>query len=312
MYRWLVIIGFLLFCLEIKPNDSIRIVSYPRHLHLFAKINSSFSQIEIQNPDIKNSLQFQPNAGGNIKLGFYYSWLGFAYSFILPSNKLTNEKFGKTKGFSLDGHLMKTRFMLDVDYKRYTGYYLLNPGKFVSNWDKNKPFPQSPDLSTSVLSASFAYVFRPDRFSPKAAYAHTRAMRVSGGSWMLGGFASISKINSDSSIVSSEIMQFVDPKLELKEVTFSDLGVSFGYSYLLTILKKNFISLSLQPGISYQKIAKKSSITNALENINTISVRTSIHFSMGHNGDKYYYGISGYLESSLINNLNNQLSFSSG
>lgn len=310
--RGLFIISLLLLYVESKSNDSLRVISYPRHIQVYAKIISSYSQIEIEDPDIKNVLLIKPNVGANFKIGFYYSWLGLGYSFILPAEPEMNRKFGKTRGYSFDAHFMKPKLMLDFTMNSFKGYYLSNPEDFVQDWNTDNVYPQSTGLETFVLSASFAYVFKPERFSPTAAYSFTKSMRRRGGSWVLGGFASLSSINSDSSIVSSSIRQYINPQLNLKDVTFSDVGISFGYSYLLTIFKKNFLSISFMPGVSYQRISQKSAINESYKRFNALSGRTVLHFSVGRNGDKYYWGLAGYIESSVINNLNTKLTLASG
>lgn len=294
------------------PNDSLRVVSFPRHINFYTKIGPSFSQVEISNPHLRESLMFEPNPQSLIGFGFSYSWLAIGFKFELPSEKYADLKYGKTQKFDFEAHYTMRRLVVDLTVKDYKGFYFSNPKTYIDGWSSGDPYPQMSDLETITLAASFTYVFSPDRYSSNAAYTFTNAMRRRGGSWMLGGFASISGVASDSSIVPAAIKQYVDPELDLKNVVYTDFGISIGYSYLLTIYKKYFISFTLLPGLSYQNITQQSSIDQTIKEYESLSVRTISRFSLGRNGDKYYWGLASYLESSLVNHHDTDLSLSSG
>ena len=296
-----------------KDKDSLRIISFPRHIQFYTKLGPTYSQLEIQNPDIPKNLIFKPNPQSMIGFGFSYSWLSLGVSFLLPSNDTEDRKYGKTRKIDFEAHYTMRRLMIDLTLKNYKGFYLSNPNKFISSWSNSDPYPQSPNLQTVSLAASIAYVFSPDRYSPNAAYTFTKAMRRSGGSWMLGGFFSINGVISDTSIVPGIIKKNgIDPKLDLRGVIFSNIGVSFGYSHLFTILKKNFISFTLLPGLSVQKVTQYSSIDGSVNEFSTLALRNILRFSIGRNGDKYYWGLATYIESSTVKHQDSELFLNSG
>mgnify|MGYP001209449840 CR=1 FL=1 len=297
---------------NVLSNDTLRIVSFPRDINLYAKIGPSFSQVEIQNPDIPQNLVFKPNPQPLVGFGFSYSWISFSFSFMLPSSDADDIKYGKTKKYDFEAHYTMRRLTVDLTLKSYKGFYLDNPDKFIDSWRKRYPYPQAPSLQTLTLAASVAYFFNPDRFSPNAAYTFTKAMRRSGGSWMLGGFFSINGVVSDTSIVPGVIKQYVDPKLDLTGVVFKNIGVSFGYSHLFTIHKKNFVSFTLYPGISFQNVTQWSSIDGSVKKYNTLALRTIYRISIGRNGDKFYWGTNIYVESTNIKQSKSQLTLNSG
>ncbi len=295
-----------------KGKDSLRVISFPRHIQFYTKLGPTYSQVEIQNPDIPKNLIFKPNPQSMIGFGFSYSWLSLGVNFLLPSDNAADRKYGKTRKFDFEAHYTMQRLMVDLTLKTYQGFYLSNPRKFNSNWRSSDPYPQAPKLQTVSLATSFAYIFSPDRYSPNAAYTFTKAMRRSGGSWMLGGFFSINGIISDTSIVPGIIKKYVDPKLDLRGVVFSNIGVSFGYSYLFTIYKKNFISFTFLPGLSVQKVTQYSSIDGSVNKFNTLALRNILRFSIGRNGDKYYWGLATYIESSTVKHQKSDLFLNSG
>ena len=163
-----------------------------------------------------------------------------------------------------------------------------------------------------ITAIVFAYIFNPDKYSSNAAYTFSKAMRKSGGSWMLGGFISINAVASDSSIVPLAIKQFVDPKLNLSSVGFANIGVSFGYSHLFVIRKKWFVSFTFLPGLSQQKVVQTSSIDSTTTEYNSLSLRNISRFSIGYNAEHYYWGIQSYVESSLVQHGKSQLFLNSG
>jgi len=304
----------VLFSLNGLSNDTLRVVSFPRHFQFYTTLGPTFSQVEIQNPDLPEKLLFKPNPQSLVGFGFSYSWLGLGVSFMLPSDEISDKTYGKTQKFDFEAHYTMPRLMIDLTLKNYKGFYFSNPEKYIETWKTGDPYPQAPNLQTVSLAASFAYVFSPDRYSSNAAYSFTQAMRRSGGSWMLGGFFSINGVISDTSIVPAIIKQNsgFDPKLDLKGVVFSNIGVSFGYSHLFTVYQKNFIAFTILPGISLQNVSQYSSLDGSMKEYSVLSPRTILRFSIGRNGDKYYSGFSMYIESSSIKELNSQLLLNSG
>lgn len=298
--------------LKASSNDTLRVVSFPRQIHFYTKLGPTYSQVKIQNPDIPKDLLFKPNPQSIFGFGFSYSWLGLGVSFLLPSDNAADRKYGKTQKFDFEAHYTLRKLVVDLTLKSYKGFYFDNADRYIDSWHKGDPYPQAPNLHTVSLAASFAYVFRPDRYSSNAAYSYTQAMRRSGGSWMLGGFFSVNGVASDSSIVPLAIKQYVDPKFDLNSVVFTNLGVSFGYSHLFTIRKKNFIAFTLLPGLSLQNVKQWSSVDGSEKEYNTLALRTISRFSIGRNGDKYYWGLSTYLETSSVKNLDSQLDLNSG
>ena len=299
--------------LNANSKDSIRVVSFPKHIQFYTKLGPSYSQLEIQNPAIAKKLIFKPNPQSMIGFGFSYSWLSLGVSFLLPSDNAADEKYGKTQKFDFEAHYTMRKLMIDLTLKNYKGFYLSNPGKFISSWNSGDPYPQAPNLQTVSLAASIVYVLRPDRYSSNAAYSFTKAMRRSGGSWMLGGFFSINGVISDTSILPSVIKENgIDPKLDLRGIVFSNIGVSYGYSHLFTIWKKNFFSFTLLPGLSAQKVTQYSSIDGSVKEFSTLALRNILRFSIGRNGDNYYWGLATYIESSTVKHNDSQLFLNSG
>ena len=308
----ILLILFVFLSTKALPIDSLRVISFPRHIQFYTKIGPTYSQVEIQNPDLPKNLLFKPNPQSLVGFGFSYSWLGLGVSFMLPSSDANDKKYGKTQKFDFEAHYTMRRLMVDLTLKSYKGFYFSNPDKYINTWHSGDQYPQVPNLQTVSLAASFAYVFSPDRYSSNAAYSFTKAMRQSGGSWMIGGFFSINGVVSDTSIVPGIIKQYVDPKLDLKGVIFSNIGFSFGYSHLFTIRRKNFISFTLLPGLSLENVKQYSSIDGSYKEFNTLALRNILRFSIGRNSDRYYWGLATYVESSTVKQVNSQLFLNSG
>lgn len=295
-------------------SDSLRprIVDFPKDIHLYSKIGPAYSQLEIEHPNIDETLLFKPNPQSIVGLGFSYSWLGLGMSFLLPADDLSIKKYGRTQKYDFEAHYTMSRLMVDLTLKSYRGFYFSNANDFISNWNQNDFYPQLPDLQTFSIATSFAYIFNPSKYSSNAAYSYTKAMRRSGGSWMLGGYFSINGVSSDSSIVPLIVKEHVDPKLDLKAIVFSNFGVSFGYSHLFTLWKKYFISFTLLPGISFQHVIQESTVNDSIKEYDVISMRNISRFSIGKNGDKFYWGVSTYVESTFVKESKTQLILNSG
>jgi len=282
---------FFLHGTTFAESDSIRIVDYPRHIHFYSKIGPTYSEVEIVNLEMEDGLLFKPNPEPVIGLGFSYSWFGLGFSFTVPSSEVQVKKYGKTQKFDFEAHYTLRKLMIDLTLKNYKGFYFSNPETYIDTWNwKTDPYPQVPNLETFTAGVSFAYIFKPERYSSNAAYTFTQSMRKSGGSWMLGGFASLNLMNSDSSIVPFSVRQHVDPKLDLKAVGFYNVGASFGYSHLFRFRKNFFIAFTLLPGLSLQKVYLQSSIDETVTESNELALRTISRFSVGRNGNKFFWG----------------------
>lgn len=295
-----------------KSNDTLRILTFPKHLQLYTKLGPSYSEVEVLNPDIENIILFEHNPQSTLGFGFSYSWLSMGLSFTLPSPKDDLLLYGKTNKFDFVSHYTMKRSILDLTLKWYKGFYISNPEEYIPDWRKVDPYPRVPDLETVVISISYAYIFKPEKYSSGAAFTFDKAMRKSGGSWMAGSYISINEVSADSSIIPKSIQQYVDPELDLSKITFSNIGASIGYSHLFTIRKKNFISFTILPGLSYQMISQCSSIDGSISESKELALRSIIKFSVGRNGDKFYWGFASHFESSIVKHNGTELYINSG
>lgn len=314
MRRFFVVVCLVLWINDLWSLDTLtqRVIDFPKYLHLYARLGSPFSEIEIEDPKIDESLLFKPNPQSQLGFGFSYSWLGMGVNFSLPAESWSNRKYGKTRKFDFEAHITTQRLMVDVIHKRYKGFYFSNAGDYMDDWHRGDPYPQIPNLQTNSTSVSFAYIFSPNKYSSNAAYSFSQAMRKSGGSWMAGGYCSFNGIDSDSSIVPAVVKAYIDPKLDLKNVVFSDIGLSFGYSHLFSIWRKYFVAFTFIPGLSLQNIVQQSSLDSELKKFNALSMRSVLRFSLGKNGDRCYWGVSTYLESVFLQHHKSELSLKSG
>jgi hypothetical protein len=295
-YRILFIISLLVVSKEARPDDSIiGKISSPGYFCLYTKLAQNSSDIAISNVISNNQLLFESNAKAAFSLGFHYSWLGLEYSFSLPSGNVG--QFGRTRSHSFYARYKKHKLIVDFSLKNYIGYYLSNPEKFDSNWDDENKYPQVPGLKTKSMVASVYYVLKPDNYYANAVYSYKRKIHISGGSWLLRGFATRNTIFSDSSIVPLSIRKYVDAGINSKNIIATDFGASIGYSYLWALPKNNFVALTLLPGLSFQHVIEQSSIDESVKKYNLLSPQAIINFSIGHNTEKYYWALSANYES---------------
>lgn len=308
-------ISFPGFRISAQEKDSLppRIVTFPKALNFYTQLFNAYSQVEVSSYRVEGqSLLLKPNSQMQLGLGVSYSWFWAWFAFSLPSTPEFDREFGKTKKFDFELHYTTRRSFIDITVKHYKGFYIANTYDLLDGWDYRDETPKVPSLETVSIALSYAYVFRPDRFSADAAYSFTDAMRRSGGSWVLGAFASVNGVFAQKSILPVEVKPFVDPNLDLKQVGFSNMGLSFGYSHLFTLWRKFFISLSLLPGVSYQRVVRQSALNGSVTRSTGLSLRNITRFSLGRNGDRFYWGVTAYFESSIVDNEKSQLLLSSG
>jgi len=290
----LLIFILLLTSVNVLCQDSICSTTVPVYLSFYTKFSFSNSEIDIPVPNTDNELIFESNSKSSCYLGFHYSWLGIDYAFSLPSDDVN--LYGKTESGALNVQVKLKRWTIELKNRNYNGYYFSNQAEFDEHWKEGNACLQLSDLSTSSTSLSVEYVFNPGKLYSNKIYTYEKVPDKSGGSWLANGFASVNGVYSDSLIVPPAIRSYADPGINYKSTFYADSGVSLGYSYLWVLSKELFTSVTVVPGVSFQRVVEDFGSDELIKTNNRISSQILFNFNFGYNTEKFYCGLTSNFE----------------
>lgn len=262
---------------------------------LFVKIFGSVKSNVIRHYDIatQTAIDYKPNENFNIGIGAGHKWLAFDLGINFGIINNDNAIYGQTKRFDLQSNIYMKKFVIDLHYQRYKGYYASKPWNYLEGYNiGDLNFPIRPDIKTSNTSIDLFYVFNPDRFSYKAAFIYNQKQNKSGGSFLGGAYFSIYQMDADSTIVPLDALVDFNPTIDYRGNNFISYGLTGGYGHTFTMGKNFYFSLSFTIGFGNSSIKTPSTISSVIKRENDLSVRGGLRSSLGFNSEKSLFGIS--------------------
>jgi hypothetical protein len=213
---------------------------------------NKFSNFGIKDNDSALSVAYAPNSNLNFGIGFNYKWFGLGIAFNLPFINNDNDRYGETKRLDFQTNVFTRSLAIDFYVQSFQGFYVENPQDYIPGWDPESPYPQRPDILSTTLGGSCIYAFRHKKYSAKAAFIQTDLQRKSAGSFLLGGFFSLFRVEGDSAFIPNEIIDQCNPDLTFNNLRVSGIGVAGGYSHTFVMWKRLYLSVTLVPGLAIQ------------------------------------------------------------
>ena len=174
----------------------------------------------------------------SIGIGFTYRFIYFCLSTSMPVSSGNIEKYGNPKSTTFHLNFQTRHYGLKLFYTDYKFFYLSDPKKFYSDWNKSS-FPKRPDIKTYTLGFYTNHVFS-KKFSMNAAFDQSERQKKSGGSFiiMYGDF--LSHIYNDSTMIPYTAKSEFSQLSNYKKGTYNTTIIAPGYGYSLIIDKFNF------------------------------------------------------------------------
>lgn len=301
---YIAILGFPLFVMAQEESDDFKIfhtrpenerfiTNYSDMLNIKLYGIIKTNEISHVNHDTGKSLNYEPNESLNLGFGVGYKWFGLDVAFNFKGVNHDDLQFGKTKRFDLQSGIYTRKFAIDLIIQRYKGYYLSNPEDYISNFDKNGPYPTRPDMNSVVYGLGLLYVFKHDKFSYRAVFSYNERQIKSTGSFLAGPFFRYFRMDADSSLIISEAEVSFDTSQDFRGSEYIRVGVSAGYGYTLVLGKRVFASLSMVLGLG-PEIKKTPAINGQSATTDTkITGQLGLRMALGYNSERFYFGASG-------------------
>jgi len=273
-----------------QPADSTSNEYYSDHsemllirLYTLTKLNTFTIIREPQ------SYVLAPNGQTNIGIGFNYKSFGLGVSFGLPKSKGSDEIYGTTSRFDIQGSVYSKNFGGDAFVQGYKGYYNSNPNDFV-DWQKEE-FPQLPDMQVFTIGLTAFYIQNGENYSFRAANIRNQIQNKSAGSFTYGVFGNYDASTTDNGYIPSELADSTNTSFDLKAFEALSVGVSLGYFYTL-VKNRFFVNMGVVPGFGFRRVHLKD-LMDASEVENTPAGQVLVRTSMGYEHKSFYLGFTG-------------------
>jgi hypothetical protein len=210
------------------------------------------------------------------------------FGIVTPFVNNDNTRLGKTKMYDLQTSFYFKKYVVDIFWQYYKGYYLENSDAVITLPASNN-ITIRQDLTTRTTGISVLRFFNQKRFSYKAAYVQTEYQKKSAGSVIIGLDIHQFSIHADSAIIPSNIIDhelFNYSRFNHSQVLC--LSVNTGYVYTLVVNKHYFLTTALIGGIG----SNITSLTDDVINIKDTKVNWQLNggfrITTGYNSIKYF------------------------
>jgi hypothetical protein len=253
---------------------------------------NKFSSFDIKDNDSDKTVSYAPNSNLNLGIGVYYKWFGLGVAFNIPFINDDNHKYGETQRLDVQTNIFTRALSIDFYYQKYQGFYVENPEDYIPDWDPELPQPQRSDIRSFNFGGSCLYAFRHKKFSNRAAFVQTDLQRKSAGSFLLGGFFSLFRVEGDSSFIPYQIINQCNPDLTFNNLQVYGTGVAGGYSHTFVMWKRLYFSLTLIPGIAIQSYNVKYPENIQEKHGSFVAGRFAARAALVYNTERLYAGIT--------------------
>ncbi len=253
---------------------------------------SKFSNFDIKDNDSVKSVSYAPNSNLNLGFAVYYKWFGLGLAFDFPFINDDNHKYGETRRLDVQTNIYTRSLTIDFHYQKYEGFYIENPQDYIPEWDPELPYPQRPDINSFNLGGSCIYAFKHRKFSNRAAFVQTDLQRKSAGSFLLGGYFSLFRVEGDSSFIPYQIIDQCNPDLTFNDLQVYGIGIAGGYSHTFVMWKRLYFSLTLTPGIAIQNYNVKYPEDIPEKHGSFVAGRFAARIALIYNTERLYAGFT--------------------
>lgn len=246
------------------------------------------TDFSLLNRNLNQRLNFRPNNGLGIGLGFSYRWAALDLGIVLPST-LRYKGDNPTTKFDLISSLYGKKHVFDLTLQYYEGYFLSNASRVFDGDIPPGLDAMRNDISSIDLTLSYLYVLNHSKFSFQSSFLADVIQKRSAGSFTLHGFASLYGLEADSALIQYDFNSDLNQQAHINSLSNISLGTGIGYAHTFVLPGNLFITLSGAPLLAIN--ASAATVNNPLyDNIEDarINLRLFTRNAIGYNGKRFY------------------------
>lgn len=249
-------------------------------------VGSSFS-LDIDDPEGKSKppIQYRPNTMGRTAIGIEYLGAGLTIGFTQSSTQENETRYGKTTGIDYQFRFLREENSFDLFYQKYSGFYIANSKDIDPTIQGNDPLIQRSDLHSEHMGLQYYRTLNPENLSLAACFDQSGWQKESGGSWFLYSAFDQHHIDSDASLIPSQVSSSYPTIQEFQGGNFTSAKLGFGGAYAF-VYNHFYVAGKLIIAGGQQK----QSYTLGAESINRIipTAGGNAKISFGYNGDAFF------------------------
>ncbi|NJM25828.1 MAG: DUF4421 domain-containing protein [Bacteroidia bacterium] len=165
-----------------QPDDSARleyVIPYKNHFFMWPVLKQRSLNFRVQyDKDEGNNLTYRPNKPFSLGFGVYMFDLGLEFTWALPINEHSEERFGNSWSRDLQINALSKNWGADLYYQKYEGFYI-NDSKVDIRRDE--VHPQRADIVTRNFGISGVYVLNHEKYSFRTAFTFSEKQLKSKG-----------------------------------------------------------------------------------------------------------------------------------
>ncbi|TAL36755.1 MAG: DUF4421 domain-containing protein [Spirochaetes bacterium] len=249
-----------------------------------AALSRQSHTFSISETDSEHEIPYETNVTWD--LGIRTSYLGAALGFSVdaPWSRGVEDK-GQSDYYAVEGSYFRRSFGAEASWKRYHGFYV--PRDSLRN-PVNHDYPQQPNL-TCTNAGLYLYYFFDERFSYRAAFQQTERAHAISSSFILMGFSTFSRNESDRSLILPSESTYFEGLSGLESFRFISTGLSGGYAFSIP-RGPFFLSSALLFGdaVQHQRFYTTGKTINRVMAWNPSML---LRVAAGYTGDTYFGGM---------------------
>lgn len=245
-----------------------------------------FQTIFLKNKSNNQSIRYFPGNPFGVGLGFAYRYLVIDLGINLRLDKDT-----EASHVDFQGSLFLRTEAFDFFVQRYRGF------RGVNFSFKDEKFRD--DIKTFALGFDYFHTFNGRRLSIASALQGTSIQKKSTGSFVLGGYFSLYRLASDSSIVPPSEQPNFNDRAQIHETRFTNFGIQAGYAYSLVFPRNYFFFASILPGLGFNFGAIEAG--EDYRPRRAPAGKLNLRLAMGRAARQYYTIISFDMDNFLMN-----------
>jgi len=236
-------------------------------------------------------LTYRPNISLSFGPGFGYKWLGIDLSFISFGSKNENI-YGKTKKIDIQSHFYLKRFIADLIYQDYKGFYLDSMITKLKDTSINlHRVIIHPDINQQSIGGSIMFFTNYRKFSFKSTFSQTEFQKKSAGTWAFGLSSHYLSIYSNTCLIDDSVKKYFDSTSYYKNITSINVGLIGGYFHTFT-LHRWFSTISLLGGFDGKYGYYILENNDKFKDTVNFSGHLQVRFGIGYNSNRVYFGFN--------------------
>ncbi|MFA6403109.1 MAG: DUF4421 family protein [Salinivirgaceae bacterium] len=236
-----------------NSKDSLYYDPLGDYLTLKFLVTNKYSDFEINDALLNQTLVYKSKPSNAIGFGAAYRWLNFSLSLGLKNRSDSVDETKRSIDFQTAIYMR--RLTINLYSGIYTGYYLENSAKMITDWDDNDNYHYvRNDITTNTFGVGFSYLFNSEKYSNKSSFVQKEWQKKTAGSFLTGGSIIRNEVRADSSFIPTNISDSNFYKgIDFNHSSLFKVGAEGGYAFTYVLKEHFFFNFSVLAGISYGK-----------------------------------------------------------